>query len=182
MIPADTPTWLALLIVSAAMSVIVAARYFFASGLFAWITGKARPGLYAALSKQIGSEIRYSLIAAFIYGAPAGIVFWLWNHHGFSQLYSDWNAFPLWYLPVSVLIYLFAQDSWFYWSHRAMHAYPALFQLAHAVHHKSRPPTAWSAMSFHPIESVSGALLIPLLVFVVPIHLAMLGLVLTIAR
>ena len=36
-------------------------------------------------------------------------------------------------------------------------------------------------MSFHPIEAVTGAIVVPLLVLVVPIHIAMLGLVLTIA-
>ncbi len=36
-------------------------------------------------------------------------------------------------------------------------------------------------MSFHPIESLSGAIVVPLLVFVVPIHLAMLGVVLSVA-
>ncbi len=181
MIPADTPFWLAFLIVSGAMSLMVALRYFMASGMFAGLTQIIRPGLYAGQSRQIAMEIRYSLIAALIYGAPAGIVFWLWRHHDYSLLYSDWSAYPLWYLPVSVAIYLFVQDSWFYWTHRAMHHWPALFKLAHAVHHKSRPPTAWTAMSFHPIESLSGAIVVPLLVFVVPIHLAMLGVVLSVA-
>jgi sterol desaturase/sphingolipid hydroxylase (fatty acid hydroxylase superfamily) len=35
-------------------------------------------------------------------------------------------------------------------------------------------------MSFHPLEAISGAVVIPALVFAVPIHTAMLGLVLTI--
>jgi sterol desaturase/sphingolipid hydroxylase (fatty acid hydroxylase superfamily) len=48
----------------------------------------------------------------------------------------------------------------------------------HTVHHESRPPSAWAAMSFHPWEALSGALVIPLLVFIVPIHVAMLGLLL----
>ena len=122
MIPADTPVWLALLIVSLAMSLIVLARYFLSSGLFAWLTRRLHPGLYADLSPQIRAEIRWSVIAAFIYGAPTGIVFWLWNHHGLTRLYTDWSAYPLWYLPLSAFIYLFVQDSWFYWSHRAMHA------------------------------------------------------------
>ena len=78
MIPADTPFWLAFLIVSGAMSLMVALRYFMASGMFAWLTQIIRPGLYAGQSRQIRMEIRYSLIAALIYGAPAGIVFWLW--------------------------------------------------------------------------------------------------------
>lgn len=181
MIPADTPIWLAFLLVSAAMTVMVALRYFLASGLFAWATARLRPGLYSGKSRQIGKEIRWSLIAAAIYGAPAGIVFWLWRHHGYSLLYADLADYPLWYLPVSVAIYLFAQDSWFYWSHRAMHASPRLFRAAHSVHHESRPPTVWTAMSFHPLEAISGAVLIPILVFFVPIHLAMLGVVLTAA-
>jgi len=181
MIPAETPIWLAFLLAGTAMTVMVALRYFMASGLFAWMTQRLRPGLYRGMNAQIALEIRHSLLSAAIYGVPAGAVFWLWNHHGFALLYTDWNAYPLWYLPVSVVVYLFVQDSWFYWSHRAMHASPALFKLAHSVHHKSRPPTVWTAMSFHPIEAVSGAIVVPLLVFVVPIHLAMLGLVLSIA-
>ena len=45
----------------------------------------------------------------------------------------------------------------------------------HAVHHASRPPTAWAAMSFHPVEAVTGAVVIPALVFFVPIHIGAVG-------
>src|SRR3546814_13507071 len=31
---------------------------------------------------------------------------------------------------------------------------------------------SWAAMSFHPWESVTGAIVIPLLVFVIPIHVS----------
>ncbi|MEO1489773.1 MAG: sterol desaturase family protein, partial [Pseudomonadota bacterium] len=85
-----------------------------------------------------------------------------------------------WYAPLSVFLYLFVQDTWFYWTHRAMHQ-PRLFRAAHAVHHESRPPTVWTAMSFHPIEALSGAIVVPILVFIVPIHIAMLAVVLAIA-
>src|SRR5690606_11851545 len=57
---------------------------------------------------------------------------------------------------------------------------PRWFARVHAVHHASRPPTAWAAMSFSPLEAVSGAVVIPALVFLVPIHAAMLLLVLAI--
>ncbi|OYZ30575.1 MAG: sterol desaturase, partial [Novosphingobium sp. 16-62-11] len=40
------------------------------------------------------------------------------------------------------------------------------------------PPTAWAAMNFHPVEAAIVSLLIPALVFVIPIHAGMLGLVL----
>ncbi|TRD11289.1 sterol desaturase family protein [Erythrobacter insulae] len=180
MLPADTPVLLALLIVSIATSGIVALRYFASSGLFAWLTRHVRPGLYDGQRAQIAREIRWSLIATLIYGAPAGIVLWGWNHWGWTQIYADFGAYPLWYLPLSVLIYLFVQDTWFYWTHRAMHA-PKLFRILHKVHHNSRPPTAWTAMSFHWSESLIGAVLIPAAVFFIPIHLSMLAAVVTIA-
>lgn len=180
MIPGDTPIWLAAILGGGAMTLMVALRYFLASGLFAYATEKLHPGLYAGRNAQIWREVRWSMLSACIYGAPTGLIIWGWRHHGWTRIYSDFAAAPLWYLPVSVAIYLFVQDSWFYWSHRAMH-HPRLFRIAHAVHHASRPPTAWTAMSFHPIEAISGAVVVPILVFVVPIHIALLGFVLAVA-
>lgn len=161
------------------MTAIVAARYGLSSGGFAWLTTKRRPSLYHPLGPQIRSEIKWSLLSSAIYGIPAGIVAWGWQAQGWTRIYTDWSAWPLWYLPVSVLAYLFAHDSWFYWTHRWMHR-PQPFRIAHAVHHASRPPTAWAAMAFHPIEALTGAIVIPALVFLIPIHAAMLGLVLAI--
>ncbi len=162
-----------------AMTAIVAARYLVTSGAFAWLTARLRPGLYDGMTPQIRREIGWSLASAIIYGAPAGLAAWAWHSHGLTRIYTDVTAHPLWYLPVSLLVYLAAHDTWFYWTHRWMHA-PRLFRAAHAVHHASRPPTAWAAMSFHPIEALTGAIVIPALVFLVPIHVAMLGLVLAI--
>jgi len=174
----DAPLAAALLS-AAAMTLIVGARYLATSGLFAWITGRLHPGLYAGLEPQMRGEIGWSLTSAAIYGAPAGIVAWGWREHGWTRVYTDIDALPLWWLPGSVLAYLMLHDAWFYWTHRWMHR-PRPFRIAHAVHHASRPPTAWAAMSFHPIEAVTGAVVIPALVFVVPIHAAMLGLVLAV--
>ena len=168
------------MIVSAlAMTAIVAVRYLAASGVFAWATERVRPGLYRGLGPQIRREIGWSLASAAIYGLPAGVVAWGWQERGWTLIYTDVTAYPLWWLPLSLLAYLFAHDTWFYWTHRLLHR-PAWFRAAHAVHHASRPPTAWAAMSFHPLEALSGAVVIPALVFVLPIHVAVLGLVLAI--
>lgn len=169
----------AILISAAAMTAIVAVRYLLASGAFAWATARVRPGLYAGLTPQIRKEIAWSLASAAIYGIPAGVVAWGWQERGWTRIYTDWSDFPLWYLPLSVLAYLFAHDTWFYWTHRWMHR-PRPFKAMHAVHHASRPPTAWAAMSFHPWEALTGAVVIPALVFLIPIHAAMLGVVLTV--
>ena len=162
-----------------AMTAIVALRYLVTSGAFALATRAVRPGLYAGLGRQIRQEIGWSLLSAGIYGVPAGVVAFGWQHFGWTRIYTDLNAFPLWYLPLSLLLYLFAHDSWFYWTHRLMHR-PLWFRLMHAVHHASKPPTAWAAMSFHPLEALTGAVVIPVLVFLIPIHIAMLGAVLAI--
>ncbi len=161
------------------MTVIVAVRYLVVSGAFALATAKVRPGQYAGRQAQIRKEIFWSLASAAIYGVPAGIVAWGWQSHGWTRIYTGWNDFPLWYLPLSLIAYLLAHDTWFYWTHRWMHR-PRLFKIAHAVHHASRPPTAWAAMSFHPVEAITGAVVIPALVFLIPIHVAMLGAVLAI--
>jgi sterol desaturase/sphingolipid hydroxylase (fatty acid hydroxylase superfamily) len=172
--PAALP---AMLFSASAMSAIVGLRYLMASGIFAWITHRMRPGLYADRAGQIQREIGWSLLSALVYGIPAGIVAWRWQALGDTRIYTDLSAFPLWYLPASVLLYLFAHDTWFYWTHRLMHC-PRWFRIAHAVHHDSRPPTAWAAMSFHPWEALTGAIIIPTLLFIVPIHPAALGIVL----
>lgn len=170
---------MAIIFSALAMTLIVGARYLLTSGFFAWLTGRVQPELYSSLRPQMGREIRWSLLSAAIYGVPAGIVAWGWQNAGWTRIYSDIGDYPLWYLPLSVFIYLFAHDTWFYWTHRLMHR-PWWFRAAHAVHHESRPPTAWAAMSFHPWEALTGAIVIPLLVFVIPIHIGGLGMVLLI--
>ncbi len=168
------------LILSAiAMTLIVGIRYLITSGAFAWATAHKHPGLYQGLEPQIRREVYWSLASAAIYGIPAGIVAWGWDHFGWTALYTDAQAYPLWYPPLSVLLYLFAHDTWFYWTHRLMHR-PFWFRHAHAVHHQSRPPTAWAAMAFHPWEALTGAVVIPVLVFLIPIHVGALAVVLSV--
>lgn len=170
---------LPLLLSALAMTVIVGVRYLVVSGAFALATRLRRPGLYSGRARQIAREIGWSLASAAIYGVPAGIVAWGWANRGWTRIYTDSTGWPLWWLPASILLTLLAHDSCFYWTHRALHR-PRLFRAAHAVHHASRPPTAWAAMSFHPWEALSGALVIPALVFLIPIHVAALAIVLAI--
>ncbi|WP_373490916.1 sterol desaturase family protein [Parasphingorhabdus sp.] len=167
----------AILLSALAMTLIVGGRYLLSSGFFAWLTNRVRPGQYDRLRPQMKREIRWSLLSAAIYGIPAGIVAWGWQNAGWTKIYTDPGLYPFWYLPLSLFLYLFLHDTWFYWTHRLLHR-PRWFKAAHAVHHDSRPPTAWAAMSFHPLEAISGAVVIPALVIAIPIHVGVLGLVL----
>jgi len=165
------------LLAALAMTGIVALRYLASSGLFAWLTARVRPGFYAGLAPQMRREVGWSLASAAVYGVPAGVVAWGWQARGWTRIYTDASDHPWWWLPVSVLVYVLIHDAWFYWTHRWLHR-PGPFRLAHAVHHASRPPTAWAAMSFHPLEALTGAVVIPALVLLIPIHVAALALVL----
>jgi Delta7-sterol 5-desaturase len=162
-----------------AMTLIVGFRYLITSGAFAWATKVKHPGLYHGLEPQIRREIFWSMASTAIYGVPAGIVAWSWDRLGWTMIYRDIYAYPLWWWPLSILLALFLHDTWFYWTHRLMHR-PFWFKLAHSVHHVSRPPTAWTAMSFHPWEAVTGAVVIPVLVFVVPMHVSAVAVVLSV--
>lgn len=162
-------TWIAL-------SAIIALRYLLISGLFYWLLWGRAPEKVRAIKLMHGRpapgavkrEIGWSLASSFIYAAPAAVVIELWKVGG-TAVYTDLDRYPLWYVPVSVLIYLFLHDTWFYWTHRAMH-HPALFTSMHRVHHESRPPTPFAAFSFHPWESVVGAIFPPLMALFIPIH------------
>jgi sterol desaturase/sphingolipid hydroxylase (fatty acid hydroxylase superfamily) len=169
----------------AVMAAIIAVRYLAVSGLFALITRArgvaAGPADAVRRRQQISAEVRWSLLSALIYAVPAGLALEAARRLGWTQIMwrVDGIGQALWW-PASVLAYLFAHDTWFYWTHRWMHR-PALFKAAHAVHHASRPPTAWAAMSFHPWEALSGAILIPALLFIIPIHIGALGVVMLVA-
>ena len=94
---------LALILSALAMTLIVGLRYLLTSGAFALVTRRRHPGLYVGLDKQIRREIGWSLASAAIYGVPAGLVAWAWQNLGWTRIYGDVHAWPLWYLPVSVL-------------------------------------------------------------------------------
>lgn len=87
----------------------------------------------------------------------------------YSLIYAELDAYPLWWLPVSVLIALIIHDTYFYWTHRAMH-HRRLFKGFHLVHHRSTNPTPLAAYSFNLLESMVEALVLPLIIFVIPMH------------
>ena len=87
-----------------AMTLIVGVRYLIASGGFALATRIRHPGLYRGLDGQMRREVAWSLASAAIYGVPAGVVAWGWQNRGWTLIYTDVAAWPLWYLPVSVCL------------------------------------------------------------------------------
>jgi sterol desaturase/sphingolipid hydroxylase (fatty acid hydroxylase superfamily) len=75
----------------------------------------------------------------------------------------------LWWLPVSFLLSLLIHETYYYWVHRWMHQ-PRIFRLVHKVHHDSNITSPWTAFSFHPLEGVLQAIILPLILMIVPLH------------
>ena len=159
-----------------ALTAIIAVRYLVVSGLFYWaLWGRDQSRVRAIKLMDrplkphaVRNEIRWSLIACAIYAVPAALILELWQLGG-TAIYSDLGNYPLWYLPLSIGIYLFLHDTYFYWIHRLMHV-KSLYPIMHRVHHDSIPNNPWASFSFHPWESIAGAVFIPALLMVIPIH------------
>jgi sterol desaturase/sphingolipid hydroxylase (fatty acid hydroxylase superfamily) len=47
---------------------------------------------------------------------------------------------------------------------------PAVFKLMHKVHHDSNTTSPWTAFSFHPLEGLLQAIILPLTIMFLPMH------------
>jgi len=156
-----------------ALSVIIALRYLLVAGVahvLMW-SGRGR-GVQLnhrrPASTRIRREVVASLIACPIYAFPAALVIELWKRGG-TAVYDAPDALPLWWLPVSAVVYLLAHDAFYYWVHRGLH-HPRVFGWAHAEHHRSRDPSAFASFAFDPAEAAATAWFLPALALIVPIH------------
>lgn len=57
----------------------------------------------------------------------------------------------------------------YYWLHRLMH-HPKIYRYVHQVHHNSLITSPWTAFSFHPIEGLFEALILPAIILFLPLH------------
>lgn len=154
---------------------VMVLRYFITSGVLFYLTKKFNYPLFSksSLNKvQIKRDIRWSILSTLIFAA-VGVIMVRLMQWGKSQVYLEINDYPLWYLPVGLLLYLFIQDSYFYWTHRLMHKVG--FQTIHLAHHETKYPSAWTSFAFHPWEALIQAAILPLLIVLVPIHVGVLG-------
>jgi sterol desaturase/sphingolipid hydroxylase (fatty acid hydroxylase superfamily) len=118
--------------------------------------------------KAFAREIRYSISTTLIFAGVgwciAGLV-----ERGVFQVYTDVDTYgwPYWFASLAIAIVF--HDTYFYWTHRAMH-HPRLFRTFHRVHHLSTSPSPWAAYAFAPPEAVVEALVLPALLVFLPMH------------
>ncbi len=173
---ASTPFFHGFFEYSAATSVELAVRYTLFAGL-AWLLGYVcfrRRWFHRKIVQKFptGSDVRrelaWSALTVVIF-AVVGALTIAAIRQGWTRLYwKDPSHSRTWFWA-SVVICIFVHDTYFYWTHRAMH-HPRLFRWFHRVHHLSHNPSPWASYAFSPAEAVVQAGIFPLIVFTIPIH------------
>lgn len=118
--------------------------------------------------KQLLTEVYWSAISGLIFATFGVFIYYLWAIDK-SAIYTDINKYPLWYIPISVALLLFIQDTYYYWIHRWMHL-PSVYRYLHKIHHKSVHTSVLTSFSFHPLETILQALILPVIVVLLPLH------------
>ncbi len=117
---------------------------------------------------NIRREILLSAMTCALYGV-VGLLSILAIQRGWTRVYFDIEDRGWGWFIASIVLTIFVHDAYFYWTHRLMHLRP-LFALIHRDHHRSTNPTPWAAYAFGPLEALMQAGILPLVIFLYPIH------------
>ena len=120
-------------------------------------------------TRHMWRELGLSLLSLSIFSLTGLFVITCYRH-GYTKLYMDIHAHSWAYFVFSVLIFIVAHDTYFYWTHRFMH-WKKIYPYVHKTHHLSHDPTPWAAYAFHPFEAIIQAAIFPIMVFILPVHL-----------
>lgn len=180
----SSPEWITINMVI--FFIVITGRYFLLSGLFyaifyIWYPKKwqSRKINTRELKKgQLKTEIKWSVLSAAIFAITAAVTVIFWQK-GYTKVYTELSISDWWYFPLSLIIYMLLQETYYYWIHRWMHI-PGIFRIVHKVHHDSKISSPFTAFSFHPLEALLQAILIPILLMIIPIHLYVIIVLLTI--
>ncbi len=119
-------------------------------------------------NKHIFREMGYSFLSLSIFALVATLLFIL-RKHGYTKIYTNFSDHSVGYFIFSVIAFILIHDTYFYWGHRFMH-WKKVYRYVHKVHHLSIDPTPWAAFAFHPLEALVEVGILPLMVFLMPIH------------
>ena len=113
-------------------------------------------------------EVLHSLQSTFVLSIIGYIVL-ATPLKNYTQVYTDINEYPLWWIGVSLVLSLIIHDTYFYWMHRTLH-HKAIFKYTHLLHHKSTNPSPWTSYSFHFFEAWTEGAILLIIAMVIPIH------------
>lgn len=150
-------------------------RYFLIAGLFylMFYVVLRKKQLFSKLQSKFPSqvamwkEIFNSAITIVIFSGMAALVFGVFPTE--SNMYFEFSERSATYYLLSFPLMFIIHDTYFYWIHRFMHI-PFFFKHIHLVHHRSTNPTPWTSYSFHVVEAILEAGILPLIAFTLPVH------------
>ncbi|MEO8794718.1 MAG: sterol desaturase family protein [Daejeonella sp.] len=119
-------------------------------------------------ASQFRRELIYSFISLVIF-AISGYGLFVLFERGNTLIYMKLSMLDVLYLPVSILLMMLFHDMYFYWTHRLLHQ-PGWYQKIHTVHHLSSNPSPFTSLSFHPVEAVIQAAVLPIMFMIIPAH------------
>jgi Delta7-sterol 5-desaturase len=167
----------------AAAFAVIMLRYFLIAGLFQilfhrekWKVRKVTERSYSP--RQFRKEVTWSLITGSIFAAVAVLTLWLYQK-GYTLVYLQPDEKGWLWLPTGLLLAMFLHETYYYLLHRWMHN-PKVFRVLHQVHHESNITSPWTAFSFHPLEGLLQAIVLPITLMIIPMHPYVLLLQLTI--
>jgi len=151
-------------------------RYFLLAGIpflifYKWFPHKfIKNKIQKRLAKNVDfvREMLHSIQTSVIIGLTIAVVVFT-PLRAYTQIYFNIGDFPIWWIPVSVILSLVVHDTYFYWMHRALH-HRKIYRFVHLTHHQSTNPSPWAAYSFHFVEGITEALIAPILLFLIPMH------------
>lgn len=175
-------------LVAISVGLLLFTRYALLTGLFEWVFKTGRyAGSFAERRLQLTRkprradqtrrELLMSLWTSLVFGVSAVAMGWAWQA-GWLKIYLDWAAYPLWWLPLSLVVAMLVHETYYYWLHRWMH-HPRIYPVLHHGHHDSIITSGWTSFAFDPAEAVLQAVIIPVILVFVPMHGAVLVLWLT---
>jgi sterol desaturase/sphingolipid hydroxylase (fatty acid hydroxylase superfamily) len=147
-------------------------RYLIAASLIAglvWILRRTRlasrkiqrrEATWADFRREFLASIR-TVVVFTVLAVP---MVWAFRH-GYLHSYQGEVSAPIFALYLVAI--LLGHDTWFYWTHRAMHTRP-LYRAFHRFHHRTITPTAWTAYSFAVPEAAVSMLFMPVWFALVP--------------
>ncbi|HMP94164.1 MAG TPA: sterol desaturase family protein [Phnomibacter sp.] len=119
--------------------------------------------------KDVWREVGYSVVTMAIFALNPFIILGTPAIRQHTLFYTSIAQYGWVYFVGAFFVMLFLHDTYFYWMHRLMH-HPRLFKWVHLVHHKSNNPSPWAAYAFHPLEAIIESGIVPLFLFIMPIH------------
>lgn len=117
---------------------------------------------------QIQKEILWSFSTMVIFGLNFILLKWMYDND-YTLIYSDISEHSWLYAGFSFILLMYLHDAYFYFTHKFLHR-PFWYKHVHRVHHESQSPTPFTSFSFHPVEAIIQAGILPLSAVLFPTH------------